>query len=101
MAGTRHLIGYLCCLAFVTLALTFFGFFPTVVKNVEANAETYLNGLRYDPNFGPLVSFTAHVFGASFSPALAIGHLVAIVVSPIGLFTLLLYALITWMLPAR
>ena len=97
----RHLIGYLCSLAFVVLVLTFFGFFPSVVKNVEANAETYLSGLRFDPNLGPMVNYTAHAFGTSFSPALALGHLIAIIVSPIGLFALLFYSLIAWMLPAR
>ncbi len=100
-ADTRHFIGYLCCLAFVTFVLTFFGFFPDVVRSIEANAGTFLDGFSSDPTFGPMVNYTAHAFGASFSPALALGHFVAIVISPIGLFTLLFYVLIAWMLPAQ
>jgi hypothetical protein len=101
VAATRHLIGYLCCLAFVTLVLTFFGFFPGVVRNVEANAGGFLDGFSSDPTFGPAVRYTPSVFGTPFSPALALGHFIAIVISPIGLVTLLVYVLIAWMLPAR
>lgn len=41
------------------------------------------------------------LFGQTFSPALVFGHFLAIVLSPIGLFALLFYVLISWMLPAR
>ena len=95
------MIGYLCCLAFITLILTFFQFFPDVVRNIEANANTVIDGFKSDPTLGPAARFTVHAFGGSFSPALALGHFVAIVLSPIGLFALLFYVVITWMLPAR
>jgi hypothetical protein len=95
------LIGYLCCLAFITLALTFFQFFPDVVRNVEANANTVIDGLKTDPTLGAPARFTLRLFGESFSPALVLGHVIAIVVSPIGLFALVLYTVISWMLPAR
>lgn len=95
------MIGYLCCLAFITLALTFFQFFPDVVRNVEASANTVVEGLKFDPTVGPAARFTVRLFGESFSPALVLGHFVAIVVSPIGLFALVFYVIISWMLPAR
>lgn len=95
------MIGYLCVLAFITLVLTFFQFAPDMVRNIEANANTVLDGLKPDPTFGPAVRYTVHLFGGSFSPALVFGHFVAIVLSPIGLFALLVYILISWMLPAR
>lgn len=101
VAATRHLIGYLCCLAFVTFSLTFFGFFPNIVRNIEQNAGTFLDGFASDPTLGPIVHYTAHPLGLSFSPALVFAHFVGIVVSPIGLFTLLFYFVIVWMLPAR
>ena len=101
MAETRFLLGYLCCLAFVTFVMTFFGFFPTVVRNVEANAGAFLDGFSSDPTLGPIVRYTAYAFGTSFSPVLALGHFIAIVISPIGLFTLLVYFLISWIMPAR
>jgi hypothetical protein len=94
-------VGYLSCLAFIVLVLTFFQFFPDVVRNVEANANTAIDGLKSDPTLGPAARFTVHVFGDSFSPALVLGHFVAIVLSPIGLFALLFYILISWMLPVR
>jgi hypothetical protein len=93
-------IGYLCCLAFITLALTFFRFFPDVVRNVEANANTVVAGLKFDPALGAAARFTVRLFGQTFSPALVLGHFLAIVVSPIGLFALLFYVLLAWMLPA-
>ena len=95
------MIGYLCCLVFITLALTFFNFFPDVVRNVEANANTVIDGLKFDPTLGTAVRFTVRLFGETFSPALVLGHFLAIVLSPIGLFALLFYVLISWMLPAR
>lgn len=98
---TRHVIGYLVCLTFVTLVLTFFGFFTNIVRNIEANAGVFLDGFRTDPTFGPMINYTVHAFGASFSPALALGHVVAIIISPIGLFTLLFYFVIAWMLPVH
>lgn len=99
--STRHVIGYLCCLAFITLALTFFQFFPDVVRNVEASANTVVDGLKSDPTLGPAARLTVHAFGESFSPALVLGHFVAIMLSPIGLIALLGYILLSWMLPAR
>ena len=95
------MIGYLCCLAFITLTLTFFQFFPDVVRNVEANANTVIHGLKSDPTLGAAARFTAHLFGVSFSPALVLGHLITLVISPIGLFALVFYIIIVWMLPAR
>lgn len=101
VAATRHLLGYLCCLAFVVFALTSLGFFPNIIRNIEENANIFLDGFASDPTLGPIVHYTAHPFGLSIPPALVFGHFVAIVVSPIGLFTLLFYFLIVWMLPAR
>ncbi len=95
------MIGYLCCLAFITLTLTFFRFFPDVVRNVEANANTVIDGLKFDPTLGGAARFTVRLFGETFSPALVFGQLLAIVLSPIGLFALLFYVIIAWMLPAR
>ena len=95
------MIGYLCCLAFVTFVLTFLASFTNVVRDIEANAGTILEGFRANPTVGPLIGYTAHPFGTSFSPALVLGHVVAIIVSPIGLFTLLLYVIIAWMLPVH
>ena len=95
------MIGYLCCLAFITLALTFFQFFPDVVRNVEANANTIVDGLKSDPTLGAATRFTVRAFGGSFSPALVLGHFIALVISPIGLFALVFYSVIVWMLPAR
>ncbi len=101
VANTRHLVGYLCCLAFITLVLTFFQFFPDVVRNIEANANTVIDGFKSDPTLGPAARFTVRVFGESLSPALVLGHFVAIILSPIGLFALLFYIVISWMLPVR
>ena len=98
---TRHVIGYLACLTFVTLVLSFFGSFTNIVRNVEANAGVVLDSFRTDPTFGPMINYTVHAFGASFSPALALGDVVAIIISPIGLFTLLFYFVIAWMLPVH
>lgn len=95
------MIGYLCCLAFITLTLTFFQFFPDVVRTIEANATTITDGLRSDPTFGAAARFTVRPFGGSLSPALLLGHFIALVVSPIGLFALAFYVVILWMLPAR
>lgn len=81
--------------------LTFFQFFPDVVRNIEANANVVIDGLKSDPTFGPAARFTVHAFGESFSPALVLGHFVAIVLSPVGLFALLFYIVISWMLPVR
>jgi hypothetical protein len=95
------LIGYLCCLAFITLTLTFFPFFPGVVRNVEANANIVIDGLKTDPTFGAAARLTVRAFGQSFSPALVLGHVIAVVLSRIGLFALAFYVVISWMLPAR
>jgi hypothetical protein len=81
--------------------LTFFGFFPTVVRAIEANAGTTLDGFRTDPTVGRMINYTAHPFGTSFSPALALATVVAVIVSPIGLFTLLFYLVLTWVLPVH
>ena len=95
------MIGYLCCLAFITLTLTFFQFFPDVVRSVEANANTVIDGLKTDPTLGAAARLTVRLFGESFSPALVLGHFIAIVLSPIGLFALVFYIVISWMLPVR
>ncbi len=71
------------------------------MRNVEASANTVVEGLKFDPALGPAARFTVRLFGESFSPALVLGHFVAIVVSPIGLFALVVYVIISWMLPAR
>jgi hypothetical protein len=71
------------------------------VRAVEANAGTTLDGFRTDPTFGPMINYTARAFGASFSPALALATILAVVVSPIGLFTLLFYLVIAWVLPVH
>lgn len=72
-----------------------------MVRNVEANANTVIEGLKFDPTLGGAARFTVRLFGESFSPALVLGHFIAIVLSPIGLFALVFYILISWMLPAR
>jgi len=101
VGNTRHIIGYLCCLVFITFVLTFFGFFAGIVRDIEANTGIVMDGFKTDPTFGPMISYTAHPFGTSFSPALALGHVVGIIVSPIGLFALLFYVVIAWMLPVH
>ena len=97
----RHVIGYLVCLTFLTLVLTLFGFFPNLIRNNDANVGATLTLLQDDPNVGPAVRYTVSVFGTSFSPVLVLGHFLAIVISPIGLFALLFYFVLAWMLPAR
>ncbi|HKV44425.1 MAG TPA: hypothetical protein VJT32_07105 [bacterium] len=97
----RYVIGYLACLAFIVLILTFFGFFPDVIRNNESNVGTFFNFFSNGRHVSPAVQYTVSVFGLSFSPALALGHFVAIVLSPIGLFTLVFYSVLIWMLPAR
>ncbi|HLW61419.1 MAG TPA: hypothetical protein VKV57_16060 [bacterium] len=97
----RYVIGYLACLAFIVLILTFFGFFPNLIRNNETNVGTFFNLFSSDRHVGTAMQYTVSVFGLSFSPALALGHFVAIVLSPIGLFTLVFYFVLIWMLPAR
>lgn len=101
VAATRHVIGYLCCLVFITFVLTFFRFFPDTVRNIEANTTGVINGMGSDPAYAGLFAYPVHVFGVSFSPALVLGHLLGLILSPIGLFALLFYFVLNWMLPVR
>ena len=96
-----RVIGYLVCLAFVTLALTLLGPFFGMIENSEANVGRIIDSYRFDPAIGPWTTYTVEVFGTAFSPVIALGHLAAVVASPVGLLALLLYFLISWMMPAR
>jgi hypothetical protein len=101
VANTRHVIGYLCCLVFITFVMTFFRFFPDTVRNIEANTTSVLGAIGSDPAYARAFAYTVHIFGVSFSPPLVLGHLLGIILSPIGLFALLFYFVLNWMLPVR
>ena len=95
----RHIIGFFLCLAFITLILTFSAPFVGWVRNSDTHVTSVVDTLAFDPDLGPMTRYTVQVFGMSFSPALAIGHVAAIVVSPIGLLAVMLYYLLARVLP--
>lgn len=97
----RHVIGYLVCVAFLTLILTFVGPFFDLIQASETHVGRIIDVFRYDPDIGPWTSYTVHMFGLSFAPVVALGHVIAVVASPVGLLALMLYFLMAWVMPAR
>ncbi len=97
----RHVVGYLVCVAFLTLILTALGPFLELIETSEAHVGRIIDVFRYDPDIGPWTTYTVHAFGISFSPVAMLGHIIAVVASPVGLLALLLYFLMVWVMPAR
>jgi len=91
LTGARHIIGYGICLAFITLTLTFSGPFIDVVRSSDTHVTTLIGALGFDPNIGWMTRITINVFGVSFTPALVIGHVLGIMISPIGLVAFMIY----------
>ena len=96
-----RVIGYLICLAAVSLVLTIFGPFLDMIGQSDAHIGKIIDAFGFDPAIGPWTRYTVDLFGTSFSPVIALGHLIAIVASPVGLFALLLYFLISWAMPVH
>ena len=65
--------------------------FIDVVRSSDTHVTTLIGALGFDPNFGWVTRVTINVFGVSFTPALVVGHLLGIVISPIGLVAFMLY----------
>jgi hypothetical protein len=96
----RHVLGYVLCLGFLTLALPYFGLYTNLVSPGEMRVAAVIETLKFDPVIGHALQYTVQVAGASFSPLLMLGHLAAIVFSLVGFLALVLYALLAWILPA-
>ncbi len=96
----RHVIGYLICLAFVVLVLAFLGELSPLTKASEARVGAVVQAMEtgsgveasIDPAAGP---------EETSSPLRDLGHLVAVVFSPVGAIGLGLYLVVIWILPVR
>ena len=97
----KSVIGYLICLAFVSLVLTLFGPFFDMIGKSESHVGKIIDVFGFDPDIGPWTRYTVDILGTPVSPVIALGHLAAVVVSPVGLLALLLYFLISWVMPVR
>jgi hypothetical protein len=97
----RHVVGYFCCLGFLSGVLIYLGVFQGLVRSSQATVRDIITVLGLDPEVGPTVKYAFHVGGVALSPAVALGHLAAIVFSTVGLLALILYFLLSWMMPAR
>jgi len=101
VVNVTRLIGYLICLGAVSLVLTIFGPFFDMIGQSDAHIGKIIDAFGFDPAIGPWTRYTVDIFGTSFSPVIALGHLIAVVASPAGLLALLLYFLISWVMPVR
>jgi hypothetical protein len=96
----RHVIGYLICLAFVVMALAFLGELSPLTKSSEAHVGAAVQAMETDAGIQASIDPTTPLVDMS-SPLHDLGHVVAIVFSPVGAIGLGLYLLVIWILPAR
>lgn len=96
----RHVIGYLICLAFVVIALAFLGELSPLTKNSEARVGAAVQAMETHAGIQASIDPTSPPVDLS-APLHDLGHLVAIVFSPVGAIGLGLYLVVTWILPAR
>ena len=97
----KHLIGYSICLAFTSVVLTFLGFSANLTSGSEAQVGAIFDALETHPDIGNVIHYTLDLFGTPFTPMLAAGDFLALVFSPVGATAVLLYLLVSWILPAR
>jgi|GEM_PF-2048256 hypothetical protein len=103
----RHLVGYLICLGFVVLALTYMGLYDTVYAHSDRVQATVVATLETDPLVGRAVQGAVHLWTSALAPnplatpiTSVVGRVATVALSPVGAIALGLYWFILWLFPS-
>lgn len=102
----RHVVGFLVCLGFVVVALSYMGLYDLVYARSDRVQATVIATLEADPLVGTALRRAVHFWADVASPDPIAGPVISFLgkvattaLSPVGVVALALYGFLLWLFP--